>query len=109
MSKMTRTVLVEARGADVLRRCQATLGSLGWEVTRDDEGVVTVREDVAALCCNEAPASARLQIEPRDGGISAVEITARVPGIGPVSSRHVRSRMALLERVVARDPARRAA
>jgi hypothetical protein len=100
MSKVTGTFLVDAPSEEVLRRFQTTLGTLGWEVARDDDGLVVAREDATALCCNQAPASARLQIERRDAGVTAVEITTKVPGIGPVSSRHVRSRMALVERAI---------
>ena len=103
MSKLAETLHLDQPPEDVRRVCLDRLGRLGWEVRESQDGF-EVAEDATRLCCVESPASGHLRFRVSETGGTTLEVEASVPGFGPIASRNVRSRMALLIRACEKAP-----
>ena len=79
--------------------CGEALAELGWS-WEEGEGSLHLsgREDMTKLCCHQSPASVDLELRSNGNGGTAVRMTGSVPGVGPVSSGHLSTRMEALWR-----------
>lgn len=83
--------------------CRAAIRSLEWDLGEVGESRLTTSQDPAKLCCHDWPAQIEVEIDTAPGERSAVTLTGSVPGLGPISSRHLRASLALLEGAIRRQ------
>ena len=99
MARRVDTLDLEVPPPVALDACRTALAELGWSADANggDERL-SGREDNTKLCCHQAPASVEVELQGNAEGGTAVRITGSVPGFGPVSSGHLRTRMEALWR-----------
>jgi len=76
----------------------AVVAEEGWTLTRDDAGSLEAREDPARLHCHCPQATVEVTLEQADGDATALTVTGRVPGLGPISAKHAREQADFLAR-----------
>jgi hypothetical protein len=102
VSKLRGTLELPQAPDRVAGACRRVFSELAWELRADDGTVIVAEEDATRLCCNRWPATSRLRIERGADGGSSIEIETAVPGIGTISSSHVRDRQrAVVRRIYA--------
>ena len=92
MSKVKGILELNEAPERVAAACRRIFSEMGWATHVDDGSLIIAEEDAVRLSCRRLPAELRLRIERVAGGGSTVEIETEVPGIGPISSTHVRDR-----------------
>jgi hypothetical protein len=83
--------------------CREAIRSIEWDLGEVGTGRLTASQDPAKLCCHDWPAEIEVEVDPAPGEGSAVTLAGFVPGFGPISSRHLRASLALLERAIRRQ------
>jgi hypothetical protein len=103
MSKRLAALELETSPELAYAACRAAVRSLEWNL--DDVGAdrLMVREDPARLPCCEWPAEIEIEIDPAPGQRTVLTLAGFVPGIGPVSSRHLQASLFSLEGAIRRQ------
>ena len=101
MSKRVTTIQLDVPVDRALDLCQSALKGPGWELREIDAEHVTWRQDITFLSCMESPATVDLQLGPSDSGATLLRVETRVPGFGPLTSRHLDRRAAFVYRRLA--------
>ena len=97
MPSRVDTLDLEVSPAAALVACRRALAELGWSADASD-GRVSGREDDTKLCCHQSPVSIEVELRANADGGTGIRMTGSVPGVGPVSSGHLRTRMEALWR-----------
>ncbi len=103
MTKRAEQLEFDAPPDQALAACRSAIRSLEWEQRGVGERRLAASEDPAKLCCHDWPAEIEIEIDPAPGERSAVTLAGFVPGLGPISSRHLRASLALLEGAIRRQ------
>jgi hypothetical protein len=103
VSKRLAGLELEIPPDDVLVACHEAVRSLEWNVGEISDRRLTTSEDPAKLWCRDWPAEIEIEIDPAPGERTAVTLAGFVPGLGPLSSRHLRASLAALEGAIRRQ------
>jgi hypothetical protein len=99
MSKQRRVIELDLAPDQALAACRRAIADLTWTLEESGgQGDVTGRERPEILCCHNAPVRVEAEVQPAPHDRASVEVRGSVPGWGPVSSEHLRSRMEAFER-----------
>jgi len=88
---------LEASPEQARAACRAAIDGLNWGLDEIDDRRLLTREDPARLCCRDSPAEIEIEIDPGAEGRTAVTLAAKVPGFGPVTSRHLQASLRAIE------------
>jgi hypothetical protein len=71
--------------------CREVVQALGWDATegRAPDHWMTVREDIAHLCCGDSPIRIDIEMRANPDGGSVASMEGIVPGVGAVASKHL--------------------
>jgi hypothetical protein len=99
MSKQRRVVELDLPPDRALAACRRAIAELTWTLEESGgQGDLSGRERPEILCCHNAPVRVEAEVLPAGHDRTSVEVRGSVPGWGPVSSKHLRSRMDAFER-----------
>lgn len=101
MSKLRATLELAISEDEALAACRRALLDLGWSVLEDRERAVVAREDATRLHCHCPPATAAIGVDSKSSEVTVIEIATKVPGFGPISSRHAEEQSQVLARRIA--------
>lgn len=102
MSSGLAGIALEVSPEEAREACREAVASLHWELTETAERRLLAREDPARLSCRDWPAEIEVEIDPAPENTTAITLACSVPGIGPLSSRHLHSSLASLEGAIRR-------
>jgi hypothetical protein len=103
VSKRAERLELDVPPERALTACRTAIESLEWELAELDEAGLQAREDAAKLSCHDWPVEIGLKVAPDGEERAAVTLAGSVPGLGPVSSRHLRASLARLEGAIRRS------
>lgn len=93
-TRETQELRMHAPPAEVMELCREVVALLGWAAEEDETGTrMTVREDIAYLCCGDSPIRLEIELREAPGGGSTAVIEGIVPGVGGVAAKHHRRSM----------------
>jgi hypothetical protein len=103
MSKRLAALELETSPERAYVACPAAIRSLEWSLDDVRTDRLMVYEDPARLPCREWPAEIEIEIDPAPGERTALTLAGFVPGLGPISSRHLKASLASLEGAIRRQ------
>jgi hypothetical protein len=102
VSKRLIGLQLEIPPEDAIVACRAAIRSLEWELAESGEGRLTARQDAARLPCRDWPAEIEVGVGAAPGERTMLTLAGFVPGRGPLSSRHLRASLGVLEDAIRR-------